>query len=200
MLSESEWIIVVGVLALVVVATFALLVLRKAGRRHNLLKHRFGPEYDRAVAERGSVARGERELLAREKRVRKQELQPLAEADRARFSEQWRDVQARFVDDPSFAVQDADELIIGVMRAQGYDLASFEQRVADLSVDHADMVDHYRAAHELAEANREGRADTESLRQALVHYRALFTDLLEPAPGRDRRDEHVVGGPGAQPR
>jgi hypothetical protein len=196
MLSEAEWIVLIAVLALVAIAAFAMFAARKAGRRHELLKRRFGPEYDRAVEERGSVGRAERELLAREKRVRKQRLTPLAEADRARFSEQWRDVQARFVDDPSFAVQDADELIIAVMRAQGYDLASFEQRVADLSVDHADMVDHYRAAHDLAEANREGRADTEALRQAFVHYRALFSDLLEAPADYERRDEYAERRPG----
>jgi hypothetical protein len=160
-------------------------------RRHAELKRRFGPEYDRQVEERGSVARAERELLAREKRVHKQRLRPLADADRAHFSAEWRAVQARFVDDPSGAVTAAHDLIKEVMRARGYAIEGFDQRVADLSVDHAPVVQHYRAAHELAAANREGRANTEELRQAMVHYRALFANLLEEPGLPDGRLEEA---------
>jgi hypothetical protein len=173
---------VFAAVALVVIAMVAFVIARSARRRHVELRHRFGPEYEREVQQHGSVARAERELLTREKRVRKQRLHPLSEDDRMRFSADWHSVQSRFVDDPSGAVQAADELIQAVMRAKGYDIESFEQRVADLSVDHAGVVQHYRSAHDLAETNREGRADTEDLRRAVVYYRALFADLLqEPA-------------------
>jgi hypothetical protein len=179
MLTTTDWIALIVGIVLAAAATFAVIAARSARKRHAELRSRFGPEYEREVEERGSVARAERELLAREKRVHKQELRPLPEADRIRFGSDWRNVQTRFVDDPSGAVQAADELIKRVMMAQGYEIEGFDRRVADLSVDHAAVVQHYRAARELAQANREGRANTEELRQALVHYRALFSDLLE---------------------
>jgi hypothetical protein len=114
--------------------------------------------------------------------VRHQKLRPLEESDRGRFSSDWSRVQARFVDDPSGAVQAADELIKAVMLARGYEAdKEFDERVADLSVEHANVVQHYRAARVLADANREGRANTEELRQAFVHYRELFADLLDQA-------------------
>jgi hypothetical protein len=179
MLTTTDWIALIVGIVLAAGATFAVIAARSARKRHAELRARFGPEYEREVEERGSVARAERELLAREKRVHEQELRPLPEADRIRFANDWRNVQTRFVDDPSGAVQTADELIKRVMLAQGYEIEGFDQRVADLSVDHAAVVQHYRAARDLAQANREGRANTEELRQALVHYRALFSDLLE---------------------
>ena len=178
MLSTEQWVFLISVIAVVAIAAIAVFATRAARHRHDQLRRRFGPEYEREVEQHGSVARAERELLAREKRVRKHQLQPLAEHDRERFGADWHNVQARFVDHPSSAVQAADELIQAVMVAKGYDVESFDQRVADLSVEHAGVVQHYRAAHDLAEANRAGRADTEELRQAMVHYRALFADLL----------------------
>jgi hypothetical protein len=108
----------------------------------------------------------------------------LPEADRIRYVSDWRRVQAQFVDDPSGAVRLADQLIKTVMLARGYAIDDFEQRVADLSVDHANVVQHYRAARVLADANREGRANTEELRQAFVHYRALFAELLQEPSGQ----------------
>jgi hypothetical protein len=140
----------------------------------------------------GSVKAAERELHERQRRVHKN-LRPLRQADRAQFAADWRNVQARFVDDPAGAVQSADALIHAVMVARGYESAPFEQRVADLTVEHAGVVQHYRAAHELASAQREGRADTEELRQAVVHYRALFADLLEQPelPKQPMQEAHV---------
>lgn len=182
MLSTTEWAILIGV-TVVALAALVLFMARAARRRHAELRARFGPEYEREVEQRGSIARAERELLTREKRVLKKKLHPLSEEDRSRAYVDWHAVQARFVDDPSGAVQSADELIQSVMTMQGYDVDSFEQRVADLSVEHAGVVQHYRAANDLAEANRAGRADTEQLRQAMVHYRALFADLLVPPAG-----------------
>jgi hypothetical protein len=201
MLSTEQWVFLISVIAVVVVAAIAIFAARTARRRHQELRHRFGPEYEREVQQHGSVARAERELHAREKRVRKHQLQPLSEDDRTRFSADWHAVQARFVDHPSSAVQAADELIQAVMVAKGYDVESFDQRVADLSVDHASVVQHYRAAHELAEVNRAGRADTEELRQAMVHYRALFADLLlEPSVHGGRLEERdmPIAGTGAR--
>src|SRR5262249_677722 len=129
-------------------------------------------------------------LAAREKRVQKFKLHPLTDGDRTEFSAQWRNVQARFVDDPSTAVREANELIKQVMVARGYSSEDFDRRVEDLSVEHANVVEHYRAARALSDANREGRANTEELRQAFVHYRALFADLLEtPQPTEHQMQE-----------
>jgi FtsZ-interacting cell division protein ZipA len=178
-LSNEELIAVVGLIALVAVVVVALVVSRSSRKRRLQLRERFGPEYDREVERLGSVARAERELMAREKRVHKQHLHPLPETQRLQFASEWRNVQTQFVDEPSAAVENAHALIKQVMVARGYTIERFDQRVSDLSVEHAGVVQHYRAAHELAVANREGRANTEELRQALVHYRALFTDLLE---------------------
>jgi hypothetical protein len=179
MLTSTQWLVLLVLLAVVAVVAIALLTARSTRRRHAELKSRFGPEYERALEQHGSVSRAERELLAREKRVHHLSLRSLPEAERLRYTANWDNVQTRFVDDPSGAVQQADDLIKAVMVARGYSLEHFDQRVADLSVDHADVVQHYRAARVLSDANREGRANTEELRQAFVHYRALFTDLLE---------------------
>ena len=185
MLPTTAWRGPTPALAHAALALIAPVGVRAPRTRHAELRHRVGPEYDRALEQRGSVSRAERELLAREKRVHKQRLRPLREAERIQFLSDWRDAQSRFVDDPAGAVQAADTLIKAVMLARGYDTERFDQRVADLSVDHAAVVQHYRAAHELAEANREGRANTEELRQAVVHYRAMFADLLERAEPTD---------------
>jgi len=190
MLTEDQWIAVVVLVALAAVVGVVLAVTRSARRRRLQLQARFGPEYDHEVERLGSASKAERELLAREKRIHKQQLHSLAENERIQFATDWRNVQTRFVDEPSTAVQNADQLIKAVMVARGYEIERFDQRVSDLSVEHAAVVQHYRAAHDLAAANREGRANTEELRQALVHYRALFTDLLEQQPLPD--DVQVV--------
>jgi hypothetical protein len=192
MLTTTQWLALAALFVAIAVGVAALWHARSSRQRHVALKGRFGPEYDREVEQTGSVARAERALRAREKRVLKQQLHPLREADRARFAADWQAIQARFVDDPSGAVAAADELIKAVMRARGYSVERFDQRVQDLSVEHANVVQHYRAARVLADANRDGRADTEELRQAVVHYRALFADLLqEPAPTPNLHLEEV---------
>ena len=178
-LTQTEFLILVSAVALVIIGIVALLTVRSSRRRHLELRQRFGPEYERALSEYGSQKRAERELLRRENRINRLHLHPLRDAARLRFEGEWRKVQARFVDDPSGAVTAADDLIKAVMDAHGYPVHDFEQRVKDLSVEHANVVQHYRAARVLADANREGRADTEELRQAFVHYRALFADLLD---------------------
>lgn len=189
MLTTNQLILLLAALAVVAVIAVALIGARASRRRHAILKDKFGPEYDRAVEEHGGVSQAERELAARQKRVRKFELHELSETDRVRFSSDWNRVQARFVDEPSAAVSEASELIKAVTQARGYQSEDFDQRVADLSVEHANVVQHYRAARVLADANREGRANTEELRQALVHYRELFSELLAPSqPPQEQRE------------
>lgn len=189
--NSSEMIIAIAVLAVLVIGALAFFAGRRGQqRKQDQLKQRFGAEYDREVQAQGSVARAEKVLSARERRVHEQHLKTLPEAERVQFDADWRAVQARFVDDPSSAVESADELIKSVMMARGYKVESFDRRVEDLTVEHADVVQHYRAARELAVANREGRANTEEMRQALVHYRALFSDLLAP-PQQQRQDRRL---------
>jgi hypothetical protein len=149
------------------------------GRRHKELKSKFGPEYDRTVAEVGKRGKAEKELVARAKRVETFTIRPLPPADRDRFAQLWRTAQSHFVDSPVTAVTEAAQLLGEVMRARGYPVSEFEQRAADLSVDHPVFVDHYRRGHALAVGAHEGKASTEDLRQAMVHYRALFEELLQ---------------------
>jgi len=148
-------------------------------QRSEKLRERFGPEYERTVAEKGDTRRAENELTARQKRVSQLDIRPLAADERRRFNDEWRAVQARFVDDPSTAVGDADALVGRVMEARGYPVGDFEQRAADVSVDHPTVLEHYRAAHAVALRHAQGQASTEDLRQAMVNYRALFAELLE---------------------
>lgn len=151
-------------------------------RRHSAtLRERFGPEYDRVVHHVGNVKQAEASLEARARRVASLHIRPLTADDAARYGEAWRNVQERFVDDPRGAVTEADRLVGEVMHARGYPLGDFEQRVEDISVDHPHVVMNYRAAREIAQAHARGQASTEDLRQAMVHYRALFDDLLETA-------------------
>jgi hypothetical protein len=148
-------------------------------RRSEQLRQRFGPEYERALKAEGNSRRAEKELEARARRVEALHIRPLVPEDAARFDANWRAVQARFVDDPKGAVTEADRLVGEVMAARGYPVGDFEQRVADISVDHPDVVMNYRAAREIAVQHSRGQASTEDLRQAMVHYRSLFRDLLE---------------------
>lgn len=148
-------------------------------RRTDELRSTFGPEYRRTVDETGDRRAAEAELRERKERVDALEIRPLAPADRDKYAGQWRQVQADFVDAPGSAITAADQLIGEVMQARGYPVADFEQRVADVSVDHPAVVEHYRAAHAIAERRSDVTTDTEELRQAMVHYRALFEDLLD---------------------
>lgn len=166
------------VIVLVIVAIVVIVAAVMAQRRKAALRQRFGPEYERAVKERGSEREAQNLLAEREKRVSKYHIRDLGESERAQYAEHWRRVQARFVDDPRGAVMDADESVGLLMGTRGYPMAEFEQRAADLSVDHPRVVEHYRAAHAIAERHRAGQASTEDLRQAMIHYRSLFEDLL----------------------
>lgn len=152
-------------------------------RRSNHLRERFGPEYERQVQELGSRSKAEADLAEREKRVGKLTIQPLSPADQDRFLDRWTKVQATFVDDPERSVDYADALLAEVMSARGYPVSDFEQRAGDISVDHPNVVQHYRAGHDIALRHSRGEASTDDLRQALIHYRSLFEELVtERAP------------------
>ncbi len=170
-------IIALAIVAIVIVA--ALIAQRRAGARSAELRRQFGPEYDRAVEQVGNRAKAERLLLARARRVNHFRFRELSAGDRRRFEATWTRIQTQFVDDPAVAVASANQLISEVMRARGYPTDDFEQRVEDLSVNYPTVVQHYRAAHALSTHAREGQVNTEDLRQAVVHYRVLFGELLQ---------------------
>ena len=177
--------ILVVVVLLAVLAFFA-----GRQRRSRRLKDTFGPEYERTVSETGDRRAAEAELVERTERRAGFDIVPLAPEARDRYVEAWRHTQARFVDEPAEATREADRLITSVMRDRGYPVDDFEQRAADLSVDHPQVVDDYRAAHAIAAANDRSEASTEDLRQALVHYRSLFEELLEERePDRSTTEE-----------
>jgi hypothetical protein len=176
-INTQTWIILVGAVVLVLSAFAAWFFYQK--KQSHRLQQRFGPEYGRTVDERGSQAKAESELKAREKRVERLNILPLASSDAARFSEAWNVLQGRFVDDPKGVFVRADQLVRELMSKRGYPMGDFERRAADISVNHPAVVDHYRAAQAIAVRNERGEADTEELRKAVVHYRALFNELLE---------------------
>jgi hypothetical protein len=159
-------------------------------RRHEsqTLERRFGPEYGRTVEELGSRPKAEAELKARQKRVEQLDIVPLDPAEAARFSESWKSLQARFVDNPKGVLSEADRLVRDLMQKRGYPMGDFERRAADISVHHPAVVDHYRAAHDIALRDERGEVDTEGMRQAVIHYRALFAELLEVEPPERARD------------
>lgn len=180
---DPKLIAVVAGVVVVAVVVIAMVVGRQ--RRKAKLRQQFGPEYERAVREVGP-ARAANVLLAREKRVAGFSLRDLNAEERQSFMEQWRVVQSRFVDDPVASVADADTLVDKLMAARGYPMSEFDQRVADVSVGHAAVVENYRAAHAIALKHRAGEATTEDLRNAFVHYRALFNELLKE-PGTPKK-------------
>jgi hypothetical protein len=184
------WQIGLIVLAVIVVLGAIAWTISQRQRTERLTKQ-YGPEYQRTVEAAGDRREGERELVEREKRVKGLEIRPLAAEERERYAASWKETQAEFVDDPSGAISHADELVQRVMRDRGYPTTDFEQRAADISVDHPQVVEDYRAAHAIAVRHASDGVETEDLRQAMVHYRSLFDDLLETAAGRgdDDRDE-----------
>jgi hypothetical protein len=169
--------IVIAVAAVVVVALVLWSALR--ARRTRTLKEGFGPEYDRTVADAPSRREAEADLTERQKRREELDIRPLDPDARDRYVEEWQATQARFVDDPGGAIAEADVLIQRVMRERGYPVEDFDQRAADVSVDHPEVVNNYRAAHGISVAHAREKASTEDLRQAMVHYRSLFDELLE---------------------
>jgi len=168
------WIIV----AIAVVVCVVAVVAAVQQQRRTRLRNTFGSEYDREVETRGDRRQAERELSGRLERRKQFDIRPLSEEQRQRYSADWNAVQARFVDAPHDAVQEADTLVMAVMRDRGYPMGDFEQRAADVSVDHSQVIDRYRTAHDISQRSAAGTASTEDLRQAMVHYRALFGELL----------------------
>jgi len=175
-MSVWGWILIV--IAAAGVAAIAVW-LSMSRRRTTHLQERFGPEYSRVSSSVQSKREAEAELARREERREEFDVQPLPEASRARYVEEWQTVQAEFVDEPNRAVARADSLLQEVMAERGYPVEKFDQRAADLSVDHPKVVENYREGHRLATRSHEGRDETEDLRQAMRHYRALFSELVE---------------------
>jgi hypothetical protein len=175
---------VIAILALIVVAALVLWLLYRS-RRTAGLRDRFGKEeYDRTRASLGGRAKAEAALIEREKRVHKLELRPLGPAERQRFTDEWHGAKAAFVDDPAVAVISADRAIGGVMGARGYPVDDFDARYESLTVDHGEVARHYRAGHDIADKQKAGQATTEDLRQAMIHYEALFEELVNEQPER----------------
>jgi hypothetical protein len=157
-------------------------------RRTRSLQDRFGPEYDRELEKAGGRRDAERELAEREKRHDQLDLRPLSQDARERYVQEWQETQGRFVDDPKGAVSEADDLVQRVMRDRGYPVDDFEQRAADISVEHPELVERYRTANGIARASERGEASTEDLRHSVRHYRALFVELLEVGDGDEVGD------------
>jgi hypothetical protein len=176
-------------IAIGIVAVVALIAWQAAAqRRTRRLRSRFGPEYERTLNEAESRRDAESELAAREQRRETFELRPLSAEEQARYTEQWQSVQAQFVDDPAGAVTRADGLIQSVLADRGYPLEDFDQRAADVSVDHPSVVENYREGHRRFERTAAGQGSTEDLRQAMRSYRQLFTELVEEGGQQPERE------------
>ena len=177
------WVVIV----IVVVAVVALVAVVARNRRSAMLRQRFGPEYDRALAQSDDKRAAEAELLARQKQRAQFEVKPLPEADRLRFAAEWRELQERFMDEPAQAADAADALITRVMEARGYPLQDFDAQAELVSVDYPETVENYRFAHAVQLRSQSHQATTEELREAMLRYRSLFDELLRPEGG-DQED------------
>lgn len=185
---EWSWILI-AVLIVVVLVIAALALSRR--RRSARLKEHFGPEYERTVGELGEQRAAEADLLQREKKRKKLDITDLTPEARQEHTATWQRVQTDFVDDPVDAVGRAERLVTRVMRERGYPIDDFDQRAADISVDHPDIVENYRSAHTILQSQHNGEISTEDARQAFVHYRALFDRLLGSDPGPEKETENV---------
>jgi hypothetical protein len=185
-LMDPKLIVLAGAVILVC-AALAWMYVRKRRSTTAGLRQRFGPEYERAVHEQGSERKAEAKLTVRQKRIEKLNIRDLDPMERERFSEQWKSVQSRFVDSPKGAVTEADDLVSSLMKTRGYPVSDFDQRAADISVDHPRVVQNYRSAHEIAMRVGKDKATTEDLRTAMIHYRSLFEELVQvPATVKER--------------
>jgi hypothetical protein len=190
---------IVAIVIVVIVVAAVLLVMTTANRRRRL-RERFGPEYERAVTESGSRREAEAELAGRERHVRELDIRPLSPNAQNQYRSEWTAVQEQFVDAPQAAVTGAQTLVSAVMEDRGYPTQPYDQTLADLSVEHASTLDHFRAAHDISQNAAAGTASTEDLRQAMIHYRALFAELLgEPASDLDGRTADQGGVPATEP-
>ena len=176
------------VVIVVLVAVVAIVLYERKRKNTTLgLKNRFGPEYDRAVKQHGSERKAEAKLADRETRVDLLKIRDLDMVERERYLTEWQTVQSRFVDYPKGAVTEADELVSSLMQTRGYPVADFDQRAADVSVDHPRVVENYRSAHAIALRLGRGEANTEELRTAMIHYRSLFDELAQVQTPADQR-------------
>jgi hypothetical protein len=183
--------IALAVLVVVIIAVLVVLYVRKRRNTTAVLRKKFGPEYDRAVLVHGAGRKAEAKLEDREKRVEKLNIRDLDPIEHERFSTRWESVQCRFVDSPKGAVTEADDLVSSLMKARGYPVSDFDQRAADISVDHPRVVENYRSAHEIAlRVAKVGKdeATTEELRTAMIHYRSLFEELVQVPVGVERKE------------
>lgn len=180
-------VILLAILAAIAVVAILLWVgVRR--RRTERLRNRFGDEYDRTLETQGKRATAEATLQERKERVARFDIRPLSPQERGDFIRDWREVKAVFVDSPVEAVHHADRLLAAIMKARGYPMADFDRRYEDLTVDHGEVARHYREGHEITERHRLGEASTEDLRQAMIHFEALFDDLVnEVAPDDEAR-------------
>jgi hypothetical protein len=170
-------VIALAAAVILIIAVLVLLYMRKRRSTTANLRKKFGPEYDRAVRVHGTERKAEAKLEDREKRVEKLNLRDLDPMERERFTKQWESVQSRFVDSPKGAVAEADDLLSSLMKVRGYPVSDFDQRAADISVDHPRVVENYRSAHEIALRVGKDGSTTEELRTAMIHYRSLFEEL-----------------------
>ncbi len=183
--------IALAVLVIMIIAVLAVLYVRKRRNTTAVLRKKFGPEYDRAVLVHGAGRKAEAKLEDREKRVEKLNIRDLDPIEHERFSKQWESVQSRFVDSPKGAVTEADDLVSSLMKARGYPVSDFDQRAADISVDHPRVVENYRSAHEIAlRLGKVGKDETttEELRTAMIHYRSLFEELVQVPVSVERKE------------
>ena len=178
-LLDPKVIVLAAVVVILIIAGAVWLYVRQRRSTTADLRQKFGPEYDRAVLAHGSERKAESNLTEREKRVEKLKIRDLDPIEHERFSRQWKSVQSHFVDSPKGAVAEADDLVSSVMKARGYPISDFDQRSADISVDHPRLVENYRSAHDIALRVGKDEATTEDLRTAMIHYRSLFEELVQ---------------------
>ena len=190
----DTWIVITLLIALVTVVALTAIWFYMRKQRTQRLRSKFGPEYDRAIRSEGDARHAERVLQERQKRVERIEIRTLSPEERDRFARAWEQEQANFVDQPREAVRNADRLVKEVMQTRGYPVGDFEQRAADVSVDHPVVVENYRVAHRIAQGAEQENVGTEELREAMIHYRALFADLLHDGGMRPVRDVVVENG------
>ncbi len=193
--------VTVAIIVVIVIIVAVAAVSATMSRRRRL-RERFGPEYDRMVADQQSPRKADAELASRERRVRNLDIRPLTQAARTEYTAQWASIQERFVDQPAAAVDQAQQLVTAVLNDRGYPTEGYDQVLADLSVEHARTLEHYRAAHSISESAADGSGSTEDLRQAMIHYRAMFDELLAgDADATDAPvDEYGINDPANQTR
>ena len=180
--------IALAAVVVLLIAALAWLYVRKRRSTTANLRQKFGPEYDRAVLKHGSERKAQAKLEDREKRVEKLNIRDLDPMEHDRYLKRWEAVQSRFVDSPKGAVAEADDLVSSLMKTRGYPVSDFDQRAADISVDHPRVVENYRSAHEIALRVGKNEATTEELRTAMIHYRSLFEELVQVPVSVERKE------------